>query len=1045
MDKYRIKLSGGRIVGPLELKDIIELVYKKTLTGDEDVQSFPVGEWLPFYEFPELVKIIESDIQNVDEETFIANINNLEVTKSMLIKEPTELREFEYDHVDPLSGIILGEGTGNINIEQSENNNQKNTLVGSEQEDSLTEVANTNIAPFKESKDLDKTKINPDYQKYLAELKKEEEEKKEKQSKAKREVVKEEETIVDYENEATQFLSVEDIGVELEEALDVEEELKKEEEKKKSELKPKTEEKSKEAEVDDKSRLRRLMVLSAAALLFVYFFLDDEPQNIKKTLKKINIVEPEIIFPSRYEIPDPEKAKQNYQKGIEKLSTFKYSDMLEASKLFRESIMNQFNENKAMHRLIFVYSRLLRDSTTFIDDANSIFKLVLINKSKSLKDPFFASASAYFYYSIGKVNASLSVFDKYMTVRNAKPSAELFAVYLKALLKAGKFDVAKKINNRLVVVKKKNAFILEAIYEYYKATGENEERIKILKEARKQFPWSVYFLLEAGQILADNNELDALKVLIFDVNEKNVEGSRYYYAKYLTLKGIYNALNNRIDSAVKDFEKSLSLYRSQEIIEKLALLQKSGNNSADKLITDTRAYKELRLAERALRENDTKLAFRHALKASSLAPGLIDVKIFLAELQLKNGYIEDAIKQLDKLKKDNPSSAKVVFKLIDAYIEAYQFRNASDLIYGTVNMPGGQIHDFYKARAKFNLYKGNFNSAVGWLQRAVNENPIDDDTIYQLASLYIRGYKFIEAKNILKRAMDLDPSNVKYKIMYAKILYEVETSNSAIGYLYDVLKDFPDHPGILSEIGIYYYRSGQIKRYQDVKEKLLSLPKRSASLYRFLIESAKLDDDIEEKIKQQKNLLEIAPGELEVRMELATTLIDLQRYKEAKDELEAISERLKTYPRLNYSLAKLYLLVDDLEQAKKMAEKEMKDNPTVDDTYVLLGDIYKKEENFKESNNYYVKAMQINPKNTDAILGVAYIAFKSEQYELALDQYQKAIEVDPDRVEVYKLLGDAYRKLGQSQLAIKHYQEFLTRSPNSRYKNQIETYIRTMQ
>jgi tetratricopeptide (TPR) repeat protein len=64
---------------------------------------------------------------------------------------------------------------------------------------------------------------------------------------------------------------------------------------------------------------------------------------------------------------------------------------------------------------------------------------------------------------------------------------------------------------------------------------------------------------------------------------------------------------------------------------------------------------------------------------------------------------------------------------------------------------------------------------------------------------------------------------------------------------------------------------------------------------------------------------------------------------------------------------------------------------------------------------------------------------------MALDQYQKVTEIDSNLPEVYKLLGDAYRKLGQSQLAVKNYKYFLELSPNTKYKNSINTYIRTMQ
>lgn len=1044
MDKYRIQLKDGRIIGPLELKDIIELIYRKKITGKEKVQLFPVGVWSSFSSFPELQKILESDIQTLDEETFIVNIKNLELTKSDILNPQTDLKEFKFVHEDPLSDLDLAEPEPEENLPEVDEPSvfeldTKDESIESE------EVAAEDV-------DLDKTQINPDYQKYLMEQKRLQEEKlKREEEKKRKEQEKQEATQYDYQNEATQFMSIEEIVPELEQAVDAENEIRKEEaNRKKRILKEKQKEEAQEKEDEQASeveakRRKRFVILACAALLFVFFILPDDNEDDSKKLKPIKLTDPQIQFPVRIEPPDARISTENYQKGLELFKDYSYSSMVKAGTFFKNAVENNFEDEKAMNRLIFTYSYLLPNSPSYIEDANTIFKLIQISKTKILKSPFFTSATTYFYLQVDKINAALTTVEKFKAIPGSQPSAELYAVYLKTLIKAGRFDEAKDIYLRLNQIADKNHFIYESIYQYHKILGQEAEKIAVLKEAREKYPESVYFDLEAGLILANANKTKELASILFKTNRNNVEGSKVYYARYLSLMGLYNALKNNIKSAVKNFEESLKINRSLDLIEKLSVLKESGNKNTDELITNSKAIKELRLAENAFSKNEISLAFKHALVASNLAPNLIEVKLFLAKLQLKKGYLEDAINQLKKLYEKNPSSYQVVFQLIDAYIEAYKFNKATDLINAAVNIPGGQLHDFYSAKAKLSLFRGDIGAAIGWYQRAANANPIDDKNIYQLAKLFADAYRFLDAKSVLLKAIDLDPSNVNYKILYARILYEVDTSKAAIGYLYDVLKDFPDHPAVLSEIGIYYYRSGQIKQYKDVKEKLLGLPKKSASLYKFLIESARLDDDLERKVEYQVKLIEIEPGDLKTRMELASTYIEMEKYSKAKDQLEAVSERLKTYPKLNLNLARLYLLVDNFEKAKGLAFKEIKDNPSIDDTYVLLGDIFKKQENYSESNKYYVKALQINPKSTNAMKGLADIALKSEQFELALDQYQKVIEIEPNRAEIYKLLGDAYRKLGQSQLAIKYYQDYLSRKPKSKFKAKIQNYIRLMQ
>ena len=79
------------------------------------------------------------------------------------------------------------------------------------------------------------------------------------------------------------------------------------------------------------------------------------------------------------------------------------------------------------------------------------------------------------------------------------------------------------------------------------------------------------------------------------------------------------------------------------------------------------------------------------------------------------------------------------------------------------------------------------------------------------------------------------------------------------------------------------------------------------------------------------------------------------------------------------------------------------------------------------------------------LVGLAYINFVKSQYEIALDLFIKAKRLDPGRAETYKLLGDVYRKIAQSSLAIESYKMFLELSPNTRYKKDLQNYIRMMQ
>lgn len=1036
-------MPSGAILESLDEKDIVDLIAEKKLLGNELISNDLDTNWENIAN-NSIFQAYFHDRYLKTEETFIANIKNLgnnkEVENNINIQDKVEkpsFNEFPFEHKDPSLKDRLKIASDN---KKSEEKSEIFELSTTEVND---EKVNNKLTS-EPSRELESTKVNIEYKKYLDELQAVKEREKIQKVESEQDI-EIEEVITDYENDSTEVISINDLKSDLQDAVEAESEFDTEN---KDRAKKKNKKVKKVSDLEDPvsdndGKRKKLIGLVIGVLLILLVLMDDDDQSKKS--KKIILTDPEIQFPSRYDVEDQERAKAFFNKGLQELRKSTYKSNILAAKYFSKSVENKFTGNPAMAKLIFVYSLMLINSTERNLDANSIFKLVQIFDNRAFTDPNFASAISLFYYSIGKTSAALHIFDRYNTLNKRKATLELFAVRLLALTKAGSLDRAEKIAKRLGVESNKDLLTIESLFEFYKIQDQQSKMENLLREGLSVYPNSAYLLIEKGLLSIENGNLKDVSKILEKLSFIKMEESRYHYSRYLILSGMYYANKKNVKVAADKFEKSLKLFESINLIEKLALLNGATDSDVDSLIVTSKAKKYLVRAKLDFKKGELNSAFKYGLKASNTAPDLIEVRLFLAQLQLKRGYINDAIVQLESLYKENSSSLDILFGLIDAYTEAYKFKKVVTLLGAARGLSNQDEDRFSSAQAKYSIYRGDYFSGSGWLQRAINANPLNNDNIYELAKLYLRFHQYDKGKKVLKRAMVLDPTNVDYRISFAQILYEIENSAAAIGYLYDVLSDFPDNPNIYSSIGIYYYRSGQIKKYEETKKKLLSLPNKDISLYKFLIESARLEDNTDKIIINSENLIDVDPGNLEVRLKLSSLYIKLQKYKKAKKQLDAIEVRLDTYPKVQYLKAKLYFLIDNLDKAKELANKEIDENPTIVDGYLLLADIKIKENKLVDARKLFVKAIQIDPKNVDAILGIAYVALRNDQYDMALDQYHKAIKFDPNRPDVYRLLGDSYRKLGQSQLAIKNYKHFLELSPNSQYKNSIKTYIRTMQ
>jgi tetratricopeptide (TPR) repeat protein len=416
----------------------------------------------------------------------------------------------------------------------------------------------------------------------------------------------------------------------------------------------------------------------------------------------------------------------------------------------------------------------------------------------------------------------------------------------------------------------------------------------------------------------------------------------------------------------------------------------------------------------------------------------------MSQVQIKRGYFENAILNLERLYSENKTSNEIIFALLDAYNSAYKLNQSKRLLSTIANTPLRNDYRYDEKSADYYIAKGSLLAAVNWLQQAINKNPLEDANIYKLAKIFLQNNKFNEAKLLLIKCIELDPANVDYRKSYGQVIYEVDGVREAIGYLYTVLEKFPDNTKILGAIALNYYKSGQIKKYENINSKINSLPNKDKDYYIALFELARIEDKLDRVIEMLKKIIQISPGDLEYRIQLGRYLIAKADYKGALKQFDRVEERLKSYPRLQYYKSQLYMMTDNTKEALALANKEVKDNPDLIDGYILKGQILLKKEKFIESEKTFQQAQRLDGQNIEVLKGLAYIAFIKNQYDMALDLYKKAIKIDGSEAELHRLIGDVYRKIGQSQLARESYKLYLELDPNSSYKNKINTYLKRL-
>lgn len=122
-------------------------------------------------------------------------------------------------------------------------------------------------------------------------------------------------------------------------------------------------------------------------------------------------------------------------------------------------------------------------------------------------------------------------------------------------------------------------------------------------------------------------------------------------------------------------------------------------------------------------------------------------------------------------------------------------------------------------------------------------------------------------------------------------------------------------------------------------------------------------------------------------------------------------------------------LAGDLQQAKHICKKILKNQPQNAEVLFFLGVVYSRLLNYDLAIQTIKKSLQFDPNNPDAfhLIGISY----QEQGRLdeAIEYYRKTIEQSPNYAEAYNNLGNLLKEKRQLKEAIGYYQKAVQLKP----------------
>lgn len=1002
---YKVKLSTGRVLGPLDLPRIRLLIQKNQITGHESARKYPQGEWEDINAIAEiaelLVKKASDDLSLNSVEAVSDGSNRTAVLPAaatqVLPPEPPAFTTDENDGAGKTQVFSMKEAAAALEAENpgfdvDDGDNEKTRVVGApeksapaEDSDGATQVISTIPEPGSDFRNVANEST----------------------------VVFDRAALAD-KSAGTQtgiaaapkkkFLGIFEIP-------------------------------------ERKALIRGLIVVCALGLLVQELFFPEEPE---KTAFKISVIRPKLPVSSSMGT-NPQRSQKLYLQGLHFYVQDTVVGYKVAAEYFLQAASHDINNVKALAMLASAYINLIDSSAKDESYFSVISKLIEMSRAKATELMETVIADVEFYVVTGRAEAAQNRIVEFAKTSQRTDITVFFylaySLYWKGDLSASARYLNQIADNKIPTPK----------FFYYR--GMLAEKLNDTDAALVQYQKAIQLgknharsRVRIADILAKRGKLrEAGPYLDFVVNNPTLLppkelGLAYYLHSQL------NALYQKWNLALSDVERSVKLDPTNHdyLLEMYTLRAKLGESSPE-FQKEARMYFYLGEGEKLLKESKFQEALTFFLKArqANLAAALPLKKIGDMFMQIND--VHNAQMNYKLAMERSPNNIEIAGKYLDVLIRGYEWEDAEREIKRLRGLPVNQgVVD--KAQGDLLALKGRYAEAAIFYKKAMSRDSIDPSVYTAFAGALAGAGDYKDAPFFYTLALRFDPRNTEALLGIAKAKAESESIGQAIDFLQDELQKLGGTKAeLLAAIGEYQAQKGEWAAAQSFTDQAMKADpeypypwKVQAKIY--LAREGTDKNAVEKALDAYQSYIDRNPYDASGYYEKHRIYVKKLDYGSAEGELNRISAIYPKYPNLHLYRGNLYSAVGNYREAVKEFDQELKNNPHSQQALVAMGKAQIHHNAPDEALRYLNTAMGQNPRDPEAKTQAAIANYLLKNYAGAAALFEAASQLDPGNPQIFKRLGLAYREIGNAAAARKAFQRYLEMEPDAPDRREFQNY-----
>ncbi len=376
----------------------------------------------------------------------------------------------------------------------------------------------------------------------------------------------------------------------------------------------------------------------------------------------------------------------------------------------------------------------------------------------------------------------------------------------------------------------------------------------------------------------------------------------------------------------------------------------------------------------------------------------------LGIVYFNNKRYSEALQQFNKIIKALPNFDKPYYGrgLI------YEKQKKYDLAIADFNKVLEFNPNDYKAYyylGKISILNKQYKQAKKYLDEAARLNPEFAPIYYEYGNLAAATGKMRGSINDYRRAVELDPGNIKFRATLGEVYYRSQIYYNALLEFDAILKKKPNHAVANFMRGVTIYKQAVL---EELVEAFLDM----------LDEASGSKKAVREKGFNKKS-----------------TIDPVKKGKVYQDMVEAFTKAAQARPRFmqaTFNLALTYLEMGNYQLAENYFKKTIQIAPTLIKAYTKLAEVYEKTKKLPLAIEQYRKVFFIEP----SIFVRQPTLGPEHQYRNVFKEFMSELNTrlkrNPNDVKSNLVLAKVFRAQGYNGKAANILRKVLSRQPNNR-------------